>query len=141
MSAPRFNCYGHITYTLFWGGAECKSWNLRTVFTRQIYICLPKLPIASLCFTLLKIYWFVLYRNRLDDKVHDKKIYSPASCVYKNSHKVVMFPPDWQIILSHIIFLAESLMLLISALLTVPSHSVMGKANICFTFHFFIMLF
>lgn len=32
------------------------------------------------------------------------KIYSPALCVYKNYHKIVMFPPDWKILLSCIIF-------------------------------------
>lgn len=138
-----FNSYGHITQTLFWRG--CKSWNLRTGFTEEMSICLSELTITSLCFTLLKIHWFVLYRNRLDDKVHEygslKKIYSPAPCVYKNYHKVVMFPPDWQILLSHIIFPAESLMLLISALLTQLSDSVVGTANILCVFIFIPFLY
>lgn len=138
-----FNSYGHITQTLFWRG--CKSWNLRTGFTEEMSICLSELTITSLCFTLLKIHWFVLYRNRLDDKVHEygclKKIYSPDPCVYKNYHKVVMFLPDWQILLSHIIFPAESLMLLISALLTQLSDSVVGTANILCVFIFIPFLY
>lgn len=59
--------------------------------------------------------------NKLDDTVHEyaalKKMYSPAPCVHRNYPKVVKFPPDWHILLSHIIFPSESLMLLISALL------------------------
>lgn len=47
--------------------------------------------------------------NRLDDVVHEytffKKIYLLAHCVYKNFHKVVLFPPD---LLSYVIFSADS---------------------------------
>lgn len=79
--------------------------------------------------------------NSLDDKIHYyaalKKIYSPAPCIYKNYHKVVMFPPDWQILLSHIIFPSESFILLISALFIQLSPNVMGKSNIL---HIFILI-
>lgn len=41
-----------------------------------------------------------------------------------------MYPPDWKILLSLIIFPIESLMLLFSALLTQHAHSLMDKDNI-----------
>lgn len=62
------------------------------------------------------------------------KIYSPAPCVYKNYHKIVMYPPDWKILLSRIIFPVESFMLLFSALLTQQAHSLMYKDNILSVF-------
>lgn len=29
------------------------------------------------------------------------KIYSPVPCVYKNYHKIVIYPPDWKIFLHY----------------------------------------